>query len=134
MKTIAIALLLIATTQAEENHRGADKKWISSMLALAGANVLDVHSSMGRYEANPLLRTTDGRFDVNRGAFIKIGASGSFLAVQWFLHRKHRSEGLDKAFTVTNSVLAGVVARTAFQNYRLPSDVTIATATTTQKR
>lgn len=114
--TFALAMLMTVSAGAQEKNR-IDKKWIFSMVAVVGANVLDAHSSLGRYEGNPLLRNQAGRFDAGRSATIKIGASGSFLAAQLLLHRHYNSASLDRAFTITNSAIAGVVTRTALANY-----------------
>jgi hypothetical protein len=50
--------------------------------AVAAAQFLDVHSSLGKREANPLLRGPDGRFSAARGAAFKLGILAGLFAVQ----------------------------------------------------
>jgi hypothetical protein len=57
-------------------------------ISLAGAIAADTASSWGCYEANPLLRSSDGRFGA-KGAAIKVGISGGGLLLAHFLHRKY---------------------------------------------
>ncbi len=91
-----------------------------SVVALVGANVLDVVSSRGAYEANPNLRDAAGRFSVGRGVAVKSAASGGLLLMQWLLLKKAPREDLRKPFAVTNIISAGVVGGTAISNFKVP--------------
>ena len=81
--------------------------------AVAAAQFLDVHSSIGRREANPLLRGPDGRFDVGRGAGFKIGILAGLFAAQE-LHPK-------PYWSWVNASYAGFSTAVAVRNYGLKS-------------
>jgi len=57
------------------------------MAALAAASALDMHSSWGKREFNPLLRGLGGRFDT-RGVAIKSSLVGTACGFEWLLLRK----------------------------------------------
>lgn len=79
--------------------------------AAVAAQFLDVHSSVGRREANPLLRGPDGRFHVGRGVGLKLGILGGLLAAQELLPARE--------WTWINVGYAGAAAAIAIRNYRL---------------
>jgi hypothetical protein len=61
--------------------------WKASVAAVVVASVVDVHSSWGKQEANPVLASGDGRFGA-RGVAIKSLITGGALGAQWLLLRK----------------------------------------------
>lgn len=65
------------------------KRWIASGVALAALNLLDVHSSLGRGEANPLFRNSSGHFATGKAVAIKSAITGGFFASQLLLVRAH---------------------------------------------
>lgn len=96
------------------------KVWAASVGALATANVLDARSSAGRYEANPLLRDSQGRFSPGRAAMIKSAASGGVLLLQLLLRRKMPEHELEKPAAVINFATAAALGATAYRNTRTP--------------
>jgi len=109
----AIGFLLCCTGIA----RGQDRPlYWASVAVLTAANVADVHSSWGKFEVNPLLRSADGRFGV-RGAVVKSGISAGTLTVQALVLR--RWPHARKAASIANFVAAGVVCWVAVRNYQL---------------
>jgi hypothetical protein len=90
-------------------------------VALAALNLLDVHSSLGRGEANPLFRNSSGHFATGKAVAIKSAITGGFFASQLLLVRTHPEKNYYQSFTLANTAavagLGGVVAH----NYRLPA-------------
>ena len=88
-KKLVLVFLIgsLATLQAEEAKRHS-KLWKISAAVLASVTIADVQSSVGRYEANPLLRSHDGRFG-NRGMALKGALVGAALGTQWLVLKKN---------------------------------------------
>ena len=89
--------------------------YLSSVATLTAAHAVDMHSAWGKYEANPLLRSADGRFGP-RGAVIKSGIMAGNLTVQTLLLRKWPKAR--KAATIINFAAAGAIGVIAVRNYR----------------
>ena len=87
----------------------------SSVAAVTAAQTLDMHSSWGKYEANPLLRSPDGRFGV-RGVAVKSSIAVGSLGVQTLILRKWPKAR--KAAVVINFAAAGAISVVAVRNYR----------------
>lgn len=75
------ALPLIAETDWRTQYR-----W--SVASLVAATTYDAASSVGGFEANPVLRSPDGRYGV-RGVAIKYGIAAGTLTAQYFVLRRH---------------------------------------------
>ena len=90
-----------------------DGLWKASMVTLGVAHATDVASSWGHGEANPVLRSGDGRFGV-RGLVIKGLAAAAAIAPQWVMPPRYRSW-----MRWVNFGLAGVVAVVATRNVLL---------------
>ena len=87
----------------------------ASVAAVTAANVADVHSSLGKLEANPLLRSADGRFG-SRGVTIKSGIAAGNIGVQALILR--RWPKARKAAAIANFIAAGALVAVAARNYR----------------
>jgi len=111
--------LLAAGIAHGQTKRGWKKAWIVSVGALIAVNVLDARSSVGRYETNPLLRDSQGRFNTRRTVMIKSAASGGMLAIQMVLHRRMPEQSLERPSAVVNFAAAAAVGSTAFRNTRI---------------
>jgi hypothetical protein len=106
--------------KAEQSRRRWRKAWIGSVAAFAVANVLDLHSSAGKMELNPLLRSADGQFSVGRAAALKGGIGAGFVALQgWMIHR-NPEKNYYKHFTFANAAAAGGLGALAVRNYGIP--------------
>jgi hypothetical protein len=67
---------------------GRSKKWWKISAAILGAvTIADVHSSVGRPELNPMLRSSDGRFS-GRGISLKAALVGGAIAAQYLMLKK----------------------------------------------
>ena len=87
----------------------------ASLAALVTANAVDVHSSWGHVEANPLLgygRTFDGR-----SAAIKGGIVGGLMLTQWLIARRNPSA--KRKLAIINFAVAGGVGAVAYRNYEV---------------
>jgi hypothetical protein len=96
------------------------KRWIASWVVLAAVNVLDVHSSMGRGEANPLFRNSEGRFAPGKAILIKSAIAGGFFSYQLWRVRSHPEKNSYVPFTIMNGIGAGALGTVAAHNYSLP--------------
>jgi hypothetical protein len=105
----------ISNTLIEEpGPRRVSRLWVASSIALLAATSADMASSWGRYEANPMLRSADGRFGV-RGASIKLAMAGAIIVPQMFFMR--RSPRWQRLFTIANFAQAGLYTGVAIRNY-----------------
>ena len=95
-------------------RRHTSRLWVASCMALLAATSADMASSWGRNEANPMLRSGDGRFGA-RGASIKLAMAGAMIAPQFFVMR--RAHGSQRLFTIANFVQAGLYTGVAVRNY-----------------
>jgi hypothetical protein len=97
------------------------KRWLLSCAALVAVNVLDVHSSRGLGEANPLFRDASGRFATRKAVLIKGALTGGFIALQYGVMRTDSNKNYFKPFTVANTVAAGGLGAVVIRNYSLPA-------------
>jgi hypothetical protein len=121
--TTSVLVLLMSSTLGAETpaSRPWKKRWLVSSAALVAVNFLDVHSSRGLGEANPLLRDASGRFATRRAILLKGAITGGFLAFQYGLMRAHPEKNYYRVFTVANAVAAGSLGAVVAHNYRLPA-------------
>lgn len=77
-----------------------------------GATSLDMASSWGRPELNPLLRSADGRFGA-RGLTVKLAVFGGVELVKWRIARRH-----GKFARVLSLAPAGAYTGVAVRNWR----------------
>lgn len=94
---------------------GGQMIYLASVASLIAAHVADVHSSWGRLEANPLLRSADGRFGV-KGLAVKSSLVAGHLTIQALILRKWPKGR--KTVAILNFALAGTVGVIAVRNYR----------------
>jgi len=106
--------------QVESAPSEGKKRWLLSAVALVAASALDAHASQSRYEMNPLLRGSNGTFSNRRGFIIKSAAGGGMLLLQAILIKRNPGRNLYRPFALTNGIIAGVTAGTAFRNYQAP--------------
>jgi hypothetical protein len=102
---------------AVPNKRYWKGVWIATWAAFVAVNVLDAHSSSGRYEANPLLRGNSGVFSPRRAVVVKSAAGGGFFALQCWLARKNPGENHYKTFAVATAAATGALAAVSVRNY-----------------
>lgn len=87
-KLLAILLLLgLFSCQAHAEEKRHGRLWRVSAVVLGAITIADMQSSAGRPEANPWLRSADGRF-ASRGVALKGAGVGAALGAQWLLLRR----------------------------------------------
>ncbi len=123
---VAVTLLVcgIGSASAQPPSAGpeqahAQRWWIGSALALAGAESVDVASSRGAQEANPLLRGAGGQFDTAKGIALKGAFTGAALLFEAFALRHHHTTGQFKMFAIANTVGAAGLAAVAVHNFHV---------------
>src|SRR5712692_6303972 len=97
------------------------KRWVASWLAVIAVNALDLHSSRGHGEANPLLRNSSARFSVGKASLFKLAIGGGFFASQALVMRANPEKDYYRPFTIANTVAAGGLAGVVVHNYSLPA-------------
>jgi len=117
---VLTALLAGPALQAAPPPR-SKKRWIAAWVALAAVNALDVHSSAGRREANPLLRDRHGRFHPGKAVLLKSALTGGFFFAQVWTLRARPGRDYYPPFTLANTVAAAGLAGVAARNYSLGS-------------
>ena len=103
------------TIERPEGH----KLWIASVSTLALANTLDIHSSWGKRELNPLLASSSGRFG-QEGALIKLGLQGGLMGLEYLITRGHPSGKTYKILSIFNFGASASLTSIAFRNYTVP--------------
>jgi hypothetical protein len=120
--TSVLVLWMASTLGAETGApRPWKKRWLVSSAALVAVNILDVHSSRGLREANPLLSDASGRFATRRAVLLKGAITGGFLAFQCGLMRAHPEKDYYRVFTVANAMASGSLGAVVAHNYALPA-------------
>ncbi|BDC52896.1 hypothetical protein F183_A52110 [Bryobacterales bacterium F-183] len=97
------------------------QRWLTpyraSQLALLGGMAADISSSWGCAEANPLLRSADGRFYA-KGTVIKVGLTSAGLLMTHMFKRKFPK--LEKPLAFMMGSTSGFLYYTAFRNHSMP--------------
>lgn len=132
MSTYVISPALKSALQQDRYFQAADptqnelaarkrwrRSWLASWAAFAAVNIIDVHSSMGKGELNPLLRSSDGSFSTRKAGLFKAGLGGGFLAFQGWMIKKNPDRNLYKPFTIANFGATGAMGAVAVRNYNL---------------
>jgi hypothetical protein len=84
---------------------------------VVAATLLDVASSRGGVETNPMLRSGNGTFNTRRALLLKSAATGSMLATEAWVMRRYPNSGRSAA--VVNLVTGGAVAGLAVRNWKV---------------
>jgi len=117
----AVCLFPLCAQNAEPFSRPVPGKplWRASLVTLAAANALDVHSSWGKHELNGTLAGSDGRFG-GRGALLKLGVLGGLLGIEYLFTRRHPIGKLYRALSFVNFGAAAATTGVAVHNYTVP--------------
>ena len=90
------------------------RAYLASLLLVAGGNGMDIASSYGKRELNPLLQGADGRFDMS-SVGRKMAMVSAMELPQLFVVR--RSPRRMKMFTLANFALSGVLMGISAHNF-----------------
>ena len=119
---VAVCLLILILgqlmpCQAAEARKRSRRLWWASVGAVVAASLLDVASSRGGVETNPLLRGQNGTFNTGRALLLKSIATGGVLGAEaWALRR---SPGSGRTAAAVNFTVAGGVAGLAVRNWKV---------------
>jgi hypothetical protein len=118
--SVALGLGLLIQPCAAEEKAKPRRLWKISVLALVAANALDLVSSRGRMEANPLLRAPGGSFCWQRGLMVKTSASAVTIATQMLMMKKSRDATGQRAAAMVNLGSAAAIGGIAIHNLQVP--------------
>jgi len=107
----------IAATNPYSKHAAQPRDysaWKLSLLPVVASQAVDVSSSYGMRESNPLLAGADGRFGT-QAAVVKLGLTGALIGMEYLLIRKH--PGAAKILWKVNLGSAAVTGVVAGRNY-----------------
>lgn len=110
---------LSSTTSAVEEvfvRAPLPAKWKWSLAPVAASQTLDVTSSFGMRELNPVLAGSDGRFGM-RAAGTKLGVTGALLGVEYLIVRGHPRAA--RVFAPLNWAASAVTFGVAAHNYSI---------------
>lgn len=108
----AVAPSIAAVKQSTAPGHWANRLWVASLFAVAGATAADAGTSWGYREANGVLQGRNGTFGA-RGVTVKLAAVSALIVPEILLH-KHRD--LRMKFAVGNFVEAGIFTGTSIYN------------------
>lgn len=109
-KTFVMFLALTATTQAADWKR----IWKKSAIFLVTSSSIDIGSSLGKRELNPILAGHNGRFG-SRGVTIKLGLLAGNLTAQHLILRNNPEK--HKQLAIINLCTAGAYTGIAARNF-----------------
>lgn len=119
ISTIAVcaADLPVAHKSIDETTRAASlRSWKISLAPLIASQALDVSSSYGMRELNPLLASANGGFEM-KGVLIKMGFTGAAVGAEYLIVRKYpRSAGVISKLNWTCGI---VTTSFAIHNYAI---------------
>jgi len=121
VRLLALALAAVAASSCAGAERRRGKKWwLVSVAALYGANLLDAHTSRGKFELNPALRDGDGRFDFSRAMAVKLSGTSAAVLLQLLVSRKAPGEEIYSASAALNFAGTAALAALAVRNRGMP--------------
>jgi hypothetical protein len=91
-----------------------NRLWKTSIAVMAAASAIDLLSSLGKKELNPLLRGSDGRFGA-RGIVLKSALTGGALVSQVLMVRKNPHAATYAV--VANFGMGGLFTSAAIHNF-----------------
>lgn len=92
------------------------RSWKISLAPLVASQALDVASSYGMRELNPVLAGEDGRFGA-KAAAMKLGLTGALMGVEYLIVKAH--PGAAKVFTKINWSGAALTTGFAAHNFAI---------------
>jgi len=118
--TCLLAVVLVGNLSpcfALNARKHTKRFWAASVALVIAANALDIASSRGMAESNPLLRTQGGTFNTGRAVLIKSSVSGGVLLLQALTMRRHPNQG--NIYAVPNVAGAAALSAVAIRNWSM---------------
>jgi hypothetical protein len=94
----------------------AKRLWKASIAAVAAGSAVDIHSSLGKPEANGILANRQGVFSM-QGIGLKLVIAGAAVGTQQYLLHKHPAASGYKTGALINFAVAGTLGGVAVHNY-----------------
>ena len=88
--------------------------WKASVISLLTSSAMDIQSSLGRRELNPMLADSQGRFS-GRGIAIKALITGGAVGAQWLMLRRHPES--QKYAAIANLGMTGLFTSAVIHNH-----------------
>jgi hypothetical protein len=114
MKLDSSAAPIVDEPAPQAKPKSGGKLWVTSMFAFGGGTTLDGLSSWHQKEANPLLSSADGTFEM-KGVLIKAALAGMVLVPQ--LVHKPQNETTRKIMTIVNFSDGAAYSAVGIHNY-----------------
>jgi hypothetical protein len=114
-----LLLLFILSTSILSAQEPAPRDrfiWKASMFSLTAANALDLHSSWGKHELNPMLADRTQTFGTH-GTLIKMGLQGGLMGIEYLLTRGHPTRKVYRVLSVVNFGASASFGAVAVHNY-----------------
>jgi hypothetical protein len=111
--TPVFSVILTAESHAQKR---AYRNWKLSLVPVFASQTLDVASSYGMRELNPMLADANGRFG-GQGAAIKLGTTAAIVAVEYLI--VHRHPNAARVFSKLNWAGSAVTTGLAVHNYAI---------------
>jgi hypothetical protein len=92
------------------------RRWKVSLIPLVVSQTLDISSSWGMRELNPVLSGPDHRFG-GQAVAVKIGASSAFIGIQYLVVKKYPRSA--RVFEKINWSGAALTSAFAVHNYAI---------------
>jgi hypothetical protein len=115
-ETTVIQPLTIESATRRAADQTSFNRWKLSLAPVFASQALDLASSYGMRELNPMLASADGRFGA-KGAGLKLGASAGLLGVEYLIVRKYPQSA--RVFTKINWPVSIVTAGFAAHNFAI---------------
>jgi hypothetical protein len=115
-RELPAAPLRLAPLRIPTREERAMIRWKLSLIPLAASQSLDISSSWGMRELNPVLAGKDGSFGMQASA-IKLGVMGAVVGVEYLIVHKHPNAA--RAFEKLNWCGAAVTSSFAVHNYAI---------------
>ena len=111
----------------EASDARAHRLWQVSLITLSVANVLDVHSSLGKRELNSALANSSGTLG-SQGILLKSAFQGGLMGIEYLVTRGHSRDlvshpsrsKLYRSLAIINFAASGVLSGIAAHNYTVP--------------
>ena len=114
--TLPAAPFQISPVRIRTREQRAMKHWKLSLIPLAASQTLDLSSSWGMRELNPVLAGKDGTFGME-ASLLKVGVVAALVGVEYLIVRHHATAA--RAFEKINWSGAALTSGYAVHNYTI---------------
>jgi hypothetical protein len=104
------------TSDAPAANAAAPANWKLSLAPLLASQALDIASSYGKHEINPLLVEPQGQFGLS-SAFIKVGITAGLIGAEYLIVKAHPASA--RLFSKMNWAAAAATTGIAAHNFTI---------------